>query len=193
MGPTWMPIGRRAIRLGGRMADATQRAGACVPATAAKAVVGVHRMLTEDRMTTERVHSGGVASLSVSLSTSHAPISPCQVLTVRVPVPLRPSLPTCGWLRSGAPCSCVGSPAEGRRLVLAVTVGHTGLSRRGVREESVLILTSSRMHDDAALLCLIAVPEIHHEDQTVAVDGTGGGCQIVTLHASRASEMHSLW
>lgn len=60
-------------------------------------------------------------------------------------------------------------------MVLAVAMGNTRLSRRSVREESILILTGPRMHDDAALLRLIAIPEIHHEDQAVAVDGTGSG------------------
>ena len=55
------------------------------------------------------------------------------------------------------------------------------LSRRGVREEGILILTSSWMHDDAALLCLIAVPEINHQNQTMTVDGTVGAGQIAVL------------
>lgn len=37
------------------------------------------------------------------------------------------------------------------------------------------------MHDDAALLCLIAVPEINHQNQTMTVDGTVGAGQIAVL------------
>lgn len=63
-------------------------------------------------------------------------------------------------------------------------MGNAGLSRRSVREQRILVLPGSGMHDDASLLGLIAIPEIDHENEAVAVDRTAGKGQIIALHAA---------
>jgi len=49
-------------------------------------------------------------------------------------------------------------------------------------EQGILVLTCARVHHNATLLRVVGVPEIHHEYETVKVDGTNGDGETLLLN-----------